>query len=171
MVSTSPPHQWSLMRFKKRHNALCITAIRYLKRSLCCLIFRVPFLSLSIHELHATISRSCCLLRGHKLLHQWDHSWLRACLTDIRELWPFYQFPFLCQPWGFSEASLFRIDTEDTSCRQLKDLSLSGTQIRRGFCEKTCQYSRINQEERWNLGNHIVYHAHPRRPPIKAPRM
>ena len=41
-----PSHQWSLMRFMKRHNALCITAIRYLKRSLCCLIFRVPFFKL-----------------------------------------------------------------------------------------------------------------------------
>ena len=35
---------------------------------------------------HATISRSCCLLRGHKLLHQSDHSRLRDCLIDIRQL-------------------------------------------------------------------------------------
>ena len=51
-----PSHQWSLMRFMKRHNALCITAIRYLKRSLCCLIFRVPFFSCTIQKLQQLVN-------------------------------------------------------------------------------------------------------------------
>ena len=74
-----PSHQWSLMRFMKRHNALCITAIRYLKRSLCCLIFRVPFLSCTIQKLQQQIF----------LLMM--HHWIQRRSTSVLATFPVLQ--------------------------------------------------------------------------------
>ena len=77
-VSTSPPHQWSLMRFMKMYNTLCITAIRYLNRSLCCLIFRVPFLSCTIQKLQQQI-----------LLMM--HHWIQRRSTSVLGTFPVLQ--------------------------------------------------------------------------------